>query len=244
MIIAYLQGTRSHQVVESFYEHILELIHNGDPIACGMLSTTRIYNAILMAFGRFSRALPMGPQVIETMLKDAAQTPDPSHNFKTTLPPPRSPLPDVRTWTILLNTFMLHRQPRAAEKVLELMTARGIEPNITTWNSLAGGYAQMQDTVNAVEVVARLEKAGLQADENTMQRLARIKDRRALVATMKKKEEREAKSQEQAEVEERTLEALRQTMDVEQELNGDGLLGKDEMLLVREIETERVSKGE
>jgi len=95
------------------------------------------------------------------------------------------PQPDIGTWSILLHAFMGHRQNRAAERVLELMVARGLEPNMVTWNSLAQGYAKMQDVSMAADAIDRMEKAGFEADEITIKGLAWIQDRRALVEAMR-----------------------------------------------------------
>ncbi|KAH7419921.1 hypothetical protein BKA64DRAFT_652010 [Cadophora sp. MPI-SDFR-AT-0126] len=104
-----------------------------------------------------------------------------------TITPPK---PDVHTWSILLKIFMDHRQPRAAEKVLSMMSERQITPSQVTWNKLAMGYARMQDTAMTVDVLRRLEVAGLSADEFTMSALGLIKNRRALIDAMKRTESR------------------------------------------------------
>ena len=98
------------------------------------------------------------------------------------------PKPDVHTWSILLKVFMDHRQPRAAEKVLSMMSERRITPSQVTWNSLALGYARLQDTARTVDVLRRLEAAGLAADEFTMSALGLVRNRRALIDAMKRTE--------------------------------------------------------
>jgi pentatricopeptide repeat protein len=113
-----------------------------------------------------------------------------SRNPIPTLSSPYStPMPDVYTWSILLHIFMKHGQARAAEKVLTMMEARGVIPNQVTWNSLAAGYARMQDIGMTVGVIDRLEKAGFQADQFTKSGIAQIRDRRALIEAMKAKED-------------------------------------------------------
>ncbi|KAH7350861.1 hypothetical protein BKA65DRAFT_499157 [Rhexocercosporidium sp. MPI-PUGE-AT-0058] len=98
------------------------------------------------------------------------------------------PKPDVYTWSILLKIFMDQHQPRAAEKVLTMMRERGIEPSLVTWNTLATGYAHMQDTAMTVDVLRRLEQAGLSADEYTLNALGRIQNRRALIEAMRRED--------------------------------------------------------
>ena len=103
----------------------------------------------------------------------------------TILTPPK---PDVHTWSILLKIFMDHRQPRAAEKVLSMMSERRITPSQVTWNKLVLGYARLQDTARTVDVLRRLEAAGLAADEFTMSALGLVRNRRALIDAMKRTE--------------------------------------------------------
>jgi pentatricopeptide repeat protein len=99
------------------------------------------------------------------------------------------PLPDVYTWSILLHIFISHRQGRAAEKVLAMMESRGVTPNQVTWNSLAVGYARLQNIGMTVDVISRLEKAGFQTDDITMKGMSMIQNRRALIEAMKAKED-------------------------------------------------------
>ncbi|KAI6710875.1 hypothetical protein JHW43_006606 [Diplocarpon mali] len=118
----------------------------------------------------------------------------PSGSLPDTSPSSSSPpKPDVFTWSILIKIFMDQQQSRAAEKVLTMMRERGIEPSKVTWNKLAHGYASMQKTSGVVGAVARLEEAGMQADEFTMSALSKIKNRRALIEELRRKD---AKSRE------------------------------------------------
>lgn len=107
----------------------------------------------------------------------------------------RGPEPNIITWNILLNVFMKHHQSRAAERVLELMTARNIQPNLVTWNTLVGGYGRLQETAMAVDAVERLERAGFDANGYTMSGLSRIRDQRALIRMMESKGERYSQRQ-------------------------------------------------
>ncbi|CZS96010.1 uncharacterized protein RAG0_05492 [Rhynchosporium agropyri] len=98
------------------------------------------------------------------------------------------PKPDVYTWSILLKLFMEQRQPLAAEKVLTMMLSRGIVPTQVTYNTLIVGYARMDDTVMTVDALRRLEQAGFSADDSTMNALAALRNRRALVEAMTRRD--------------------------------------------------------
>jgi pentatricopeptide repeat protein len=105
------------------------------------------------------------------------------------------PKPDVYTWSILLKIFMDQRQTRAAERVLAMMQERGIQPNLVTWNTLAVGYARLQEERMTVDAISRLRGSGLTPDDITMASLRRIRDRRTLLEAMKRKEQKESKEE-------------------------------------------------
>ena len=87
------------------------------------------------------------------------------------------PKPCVYTWSILLNIFMRHSQPLAAEKVLNLMLARDIRPSIVTWDNLISGYSRMQNPAMTADAVYRMEQAGFEKTERINIALAVMKDR-------------------------------------------------------------------
>jgi pentatricopeptide repeat protein len=101
------------------------------------------------------------------------------------------PKPDVYTWSLLLKIFMKHKQTRAAEKVFTMMQEKGVEPNISTWTSLAMGYARLQDTENAVDVLTRMDRAGFGADARSLAFIFKIRDRRGLLEAMREKGNKE-----------------------------------------------------
>ncbi|KAF7855465.1 hypothetical protein EAF04_010207 [Stromatinia cepivora] len=78
----------------------------------------------------------------------------------------RPPAPSLHTWTTLLNVFMQRRQPRAAEKVLQIMIEKeGLEPNQATWNALTMGYMRLQDPVMTADALIRTKKSGFIVDQ-------------------------------------------------------------------------------
>jgi hypothetical protein len=85
---------------------------------------------------------------------------------------------------------MDHNQPKAAEKVIELMTSNNVKPNIVTWSILAAGYARLQDPTMTVDAVDRLENAGFNANDLTMRGLYRVRDRGVLIEAMRRKDAR------------------------------------------------------
>lgn len=119
--------------------------------------------------------------------------------------------PSVRTWSILLKAFMDNNQPRAAEKVLNMMRRSGITPNQVTWNSLAIGYARLQDIANTVDVVERFEDEGWEVDDITIQGLQVIENREALMEALQEKDRRRFKKLRAVE---ETRQAVEQQLDL------------------------------
>ncbi|QSZ32074.1 hypothetical protein DSL72_001643 [Monilinia vaccinii-corymbosi] len=77
----------------------------------------------------------------------------------------RPPPPSIHTWTTLLHLFMQRRQPRAAEKVLQIMIEKeGLEPNQATWNALTMGYMRLQDPLMVSDALIRTKKSGFVVD--------------------------------------------------------------------------------
>ncbi|EKD14431.1 uncharacterized protein L3040_005736 [Drepanopeziza brunnea f. sp. 'multigermtubi'] len=133
-----------------------------------------------------SKSEPSNPKALQDFSTELRDSQNDTSQF-TVLTPPK---PDVYTWSILIKIFMDHKQPRAAEKVLDMMRERDIEPSIVTWNTLAHGYASMQDTASLVGVLTRLRAAGLEADDATTIALSMIKNRRALNEELQKKNDK------------------------------------------------------
>ncbi|CAD6445293.1 2dbb5af4-78d6-43f1-90c9-9167703f03c6 [Sclerotinia trifoliorum] len=78
----------------------------------------------------------------------------------------RPPAPSLHTWNTLLNVFMQRRQPRAAEKVLQIMIEKeGLKPTQATWNALTMGYMRLQDPVMTADALIRTKKSGFIVDQ-------------------------------------------------------------------------------
>jgi pentatricopeptide repeat protein len=70
-----------------------------------------------------------------------------------------------------------------------MMKEKGVEPNIVTWNTLVVGYARLQDVEMTADAMSRLKHSGLKPEHITMSSLQKIRDRKALLEAMNRKEE-------------------------------------------------------
>ena len=218
MLTGLLVNSSSQSTIDQ-YNWIRHLISIENPVASALMQSTHVFNLFLMAFGQSLKTLDWCPAIIGDMIssaKSAVPMIDASDNIspkdsaalakrrkslkgQKTAPvistpensnhPLDSPVPNVYTWSILLDVFMSHGQARAAEKVLTMMESRGITPNLVTWNSLVVGYARMQDIEMTVDAINRLETAGFQVDDFTLKSITLVRDYRRLIEGMKSKED-------------------------------------------------------
>lgn len=195
MLTGLLMDITTHDLIE-LYSHFRTLVKIRDPAISGAMGSTQVYNSFIMAFGQSMDILDWCPDIIGDMVSVTKRVPSSGgsergdalgseHSMPFDF---EGPAPDVHTWSILLNAFMSHDQARAAEKVLTMMESRGVTPNQVTWNTLVSGYSRLQDIDMTVNTVDRLEKAGFEPDEFTINGIARIRDNRALIKAMKAKE--------------------------------------------------------
>lgn len=159
------------------------LVSQNHPIIAPVAQTDHVANAFIMAFGLRAMTLPHCATVVKHMLDDSSSkrlSVQPDERF------PRAAPPTVRTWSVLANAYFRHGQNRAAEKVLELMRERGIQPDQVTWNTIINGYSSMQKVGKAVDAVRRMQAAGFKPDERTMRGLGRVYNRERLLGAIGK----------------------------------------------------------
>lgn len=79
--------------------------------------------------------------------------------------------PSVKTWTVLLQAFMEQGQPKAARRVLDMMTTRGVVPDQVTWEQLVLGHANMKDEEATVDAMVKAGNAGFSIDGSMLDRM-------------------------------------------------------------------------
>ena len=223
MLTGLLMKSSSQSIIDqySWFRHLASI---ENPVVSALMQSTHVYNLFLMAFGQSLKNLDWCPSIIGDMISSAKSAvakryasndinskkgialaaQRKSGKGRRAVPviptsensnlPLNSPVPNVHTWSILLDIFMSHGQARAAEKVLTMMESRGVTPNQVTWNSLIVGYARMQDIEMTVDAIDRLEQAGFQVDDFTLRSITLIRDYRHLIEAMKAKEDAKLKT--------------------------------------------------
>lgn len=99
---------------------------------------------------------------------------------------PVHPSPNLFTFSILIHGLIMRGEKMLAEQVLQAMREHGLEPNIVTWNTLAKGYASMQNLSQTVGTLQDLEAAGFKPDVHTFKAFARLRDQTRALKTMEK----------------------------------------------------------
>ncbi|KAH0543608.1 hypothetical protein FGG08_002046 [Glutinoglossum americanum] len=181
MVIAYLHLRNHPNLTPKLYAHYRKLVSEGNhQLVTQLTETTHIQDAFLLALGNHSQTLHLCTSIIKDMLEPL---PYPA-SFK----PAR---PSVRTWSILVRSYMRHNQPAAAEKVIQMMERQGMQPNLVTWNTLLSGYATLQEVHKVVEVTDRMKERGFDGDGRTLEGLGKVLNRPKLMAALQGREEEE-----------------------------------------------------
>ncbi|KAI9849255.1 MAG: hypothetical protein M1837_004714 [Sclerophora amabilis] len=214
MIMAFIRHCKDIADLYTFYQRWKRLVHEGHPQIAPLASASEhISNLFIHTLGRSRDTLHLCPMVLTDMIhslpkpdprtvEDAAwdcshpsasrDGPEADKSSDTSTDRPLFSQPTTQTFTILLSSYLRHRQFRAAEKVLSIMTSRGALPNQVTWNALINGYASVQDAKGAVRTLKRMEKDGWGGDSYTMRALGRIRRRQDLVREFEQAEEETA----------------------------------------------------
>lgn len=206
MLIGYLRSCHSVSNIIAFYSHFRALLRVGDPVARNLMRTsTVVYDAVIKAVTEHEGTLRVAIDILADMLRDAAASAaalaaaaaGPSQAITTPATPnhqafekqddssPSSfflhPPPSVHTWSILLHAFTRHDHARQGERVLRMMRAHGVEPNLVTWNTLVAGHARHTGRDDRGDAVLRalhgLDEAGFRPDERTIQALTGLLSR-------------------------------------------------------------------
>lgn len=171
---------KDHEVM-GCYKKYRQLLMDGHPDMVRIGQHGFLSDTFIMRLGESSELLPHCMTVLADMLgAQPARNPSTKNSHITkmtgkmvelasspqTQPQPilrlRLPFkpPSVHTWNLLLSAFMKQSQPRAAEKVLSMMQAKGIQPTDVTWNNLIFGYSKLGDDEGLVGAIVRSERAG------------------------------------------------------------------------------------
>lgn len=176
MFNALIDGITSSEVLHSVYERFRFSAQSNDPQIAGCLDDIRFYQSFIRKFGLLPDGLHMCPTILQDMLKTKTMWRKPAHWARSTKKIrdigraiPYRPIPNVHTWRALLTVYMFNKQPHAAEKVLELMTNRGIELDKRTYEVLVKGHAeQLNGVMKTVGAIDRMFKAGFDPEEAIM----------------------------------------------------------------------------
>lgn len=185
MIVGYLPELKSLDILASLYQQFLNLVMADISIAT-LMDTDHVNNAFIQAFGSRPDGLGHCTMVVKNMLTRTSTTFSASEDFgSTTLG--QTGKPTVQTWNILLHSYMKHGHTEAAEKILSMMRARGLEPNNVTWNHIIAGYVRKQDVANVIGTSRRMKDAGHEYNDFTIQALRRLVDKTRYLKEMEAK---------------------------------------------------------
>lgn len=178
MVTSAVQCSVETDNVFPLYQRFKGLLAAGHPDFVRLArSGTRLQEAFIARLGQDPRTLPLCMNIMVDMLSaqesvpdDEAQTLVAVNNrlawFKRADLTRRDTkkaafaAPGVRTWTVLMQAFLQQKQVRAAEKVMDMMKARGIKPDKVTWEHLVAGHFKAQDEAGTINAYERAEEEG------------------------------------------------------------------------------------
>ncbi|KAF9771395.1 hypothetical protein IL306_010961 [Fusarium sp. DS 682] len=96
------------------------------------------------------------------------------------------PAPSLFTFSVLIHGLLMRGEKMLGEQVLQAMREHNLEHNDVTWNTLAKGYASMQNLPQTVGTLQDLEAAGYKPDAYTFKAFSRLKDQTRALETMEK----------------------------------------------------------
>ncbi|MCJ1241935.1 hypothetical protein MMC14_009942 [Varicellaria rhodocarpa] len=195
VVLAYLRENSKSHLLPRIYQNYCRLVRQGHAAISPLATETYIADAFIMAFGQKHKTFHLCTSVVEDMLSlGASQSQDndqgdiqekrmlhASTSKVSTVHPP-----SVRTWSVLMFSFLRRGQMNAAEKILAIMRSRGVWPNEVTWNTLISGYCHADDPDGAAWALRRMEEDGFARDERTMTVLVKISDKKRLMKALEK----------------------------------------------------------
>ncbi|KAF4962517.1 hypothetical protein FSARC_9411 [Fusarium sarcochroum] len=128
-------------------------------------------------------------QVFGDMLRDSLSTRAKEEGKEMAGHPENSPVhpaPNLFTFSILVRGLFMRKEKMLAEQVLQAMREHNLALNDVTWNTLAKGYASMQNLSQTVGTLQDLEAAGYKPDMYTFKAFAKLKDQTKALEMMEK----------------------------------------------------------
>ncbi|KAH7061403.1 hypothetical protein B0J12DRAFT_736537 [Macrophomina phaseolina] len=173
------------------------------------------YNAFLLALGQHPSTLQLMPELLRHMVDKRIHS---------------APLATEHTWDILVNAFMRHKQPEAADRVVQMISSYGQEPTEVTWNSLVRGYGRMQDIDKILDTIRQMQLRRIDLSDYSLRVLGMMKESDKLSQGLREMEDvRRRKVEEEMDylVPEDYQEELAEGKDKEEGIQGESMNKED-----------------
>ena len=177
MIATYFRCQKRFSNVQRIYTQFRHLVAQGHPLISPLATTDHTYNEFLIALRDNPRGLRSCVRLVEDMLHSSSSKSKVGKSIDHVKP-------SMRTWTILLSAFTFNRQPRAAQKIKEMMAKHNVKYNAVTWNVIINGYANAQNIPQTAASIKAMEQQGFAIDPYTMRSLRYLRDPERLWVAM------------------------------------------------------------
>ncbi|KAF2741990.1 hypothetical protein M011DRAFT_433810 [Sporormia fimetaria CBS 119925] len=179
-------STRGPSHILNLYNYFLRLIRSRKyPLFNELARGHTIWNTFLFEFCR-RKQFTEASELIKTMTDDTTGV---------------IPQPNVYTWNVFMSGFYRHKQPRAAERIFEIMQARGVKPDQYTNEVMLRGYAHEQH-VDKIKDIMQFVDDERQLSPRIMWYLTMVRDQEKLMDGLEDaKREREKRMREERKLE-------------------------------------------
>ncbi|KAI5855049.1 hypothetical protein GGS23DRAFT_590180 [Durotheca rogersii] len=166
MLRAHIRSIRTTENLSRAYNYFLGLLHTRDRVVLKVIKDqgTVFHDAFLHCFLQFSPTFDHAIQMVENMIVDHEREQQELGLNEL------HPAPSIYTYTILMNGFRKHGNPRGVISTLNMMVNdAGINPNLVAWNTVIATLLGSGYIVDAVSVTQHMKQAGFQWNAHTIQ---------------------------------------------------------------------------
>ena len=183
MIIGYLRQNSKSPHLMDFYNRYHSLVMAEHPTISHVPRVPHVGNAFMHAF-KYRKATFRFLTTIFAHMQESRPFQSREHSVVKDYNETAGQ-PDIKSWNILINAALLQNERPAVKIIEEQMKKYGVSRNVVTWNTIIGGYAEMQDEDATLEAVKQMRAENLEADEITVKALGKLHDRAAVLKALR-----------------------------------------------------------
>lgn len=174
MLAAYIRLQKDTSKTSDLFDRFMDIAYSGHESFAPLLESDYVFNVFLHSLRHSSTMLPKCVAVVNAMTRPRDQPVylKSEHNRQVQIAKPTQ-----RTWTILLQAFLDHKQFDAVERIRRIMLRQGLDFNQITWNMIVRAFASAQMGEETVIAVQHLLKEGWEINSKTIKAVGLLRNR-------------------------------------------------------------------